>query len=252
MTQPMPQEQTADHVAPHRRSRPIRLLIVVVVAVLVLAGLLIVADRWVQRLAEDQVAARVQTQLGAPAKPGVDLGPFPFLNEIATGRLDSARVRMDEVALPDTGGATITGVDATFTGVTVSERFSRIVADQGQATGVLSYPSLSALTGLDVAYAGTDRVQIRFETVIGRWPVAGTATGRPVLDVENQSLEIADAQVSVTSEGVPQPVADAAGQFALRRVPLDTLPYSLRLTSIAVREDGVQVTATGQDLPLQG
>ncbi len=195
------------------------------VVVLVLAGLLIVADRGVQRLAEDQVAARVQTQLGASAKPGVDLGPFPFLNEIATGRLDSARVRIDEVVLPDSNGATVTGVDATFTGVTMSDRFSRIVADQGQATGVLSYPSLSALTGLDIEYAGPDRVQIRFESVIGRWTVAGTATGRPVLDVENQSLEIADAQVSVNSEGVPQPVADAVGQFALRRVPLESLPY---------------------------
>ena len=244
--------EPTDRIASRGRPRTIRRLLVVLVVVLVLAGLFVIADRVVQRLTEDRVATRVQTQLGAPVKPGVDLGPFPFLHEIATGRLDSARVRIDEVALPDRNGATVTDVDATFTNVTMSDRFSRIVADQGQATGLLSYRSLSALTGLDVEYAGTDRVQIRFESVVGNWTVAGTATGRPVLDVENQSLEIADAQVSVTSEGVPQPVADAAGQFVLRRVPLDTLPYELRLTSIAVREDGVQVAATGQDLPLQG
>ena len=248
----MTMEWPADRVEPPRRSRTVRRLPVVLVVVLVLAGLFVVADRGVQRLAEDQVAAQIQTQLGAPGRPSVDLGPFPILNEIATGHIDSARVRIDEVALPDSDGATVTGVDATFTGITVSDRFSRIVADQGQATGLLSYPSLSALTGLDVEYAGTDRVQIRFESMIGRWTVAGTVTGRPVLDAENQSLEIAEAQVSVTSEGVPQPVADAAGQFVLRRVPLDTLPYELRLTSIAVREDGVHIAATGQDLPLRG
>lgn len=248
----MTTEGPADRVEPRRRSRKVGRLLVVLVVMLVLAGLFVVADRGVQRLAEDRVAAQIQTQLGVPGKPGVDLGPFPFLNEIATGHIDSARVRIDEVALPDSNGATVTGVDATFTGTTVSDRFSRIVADQGQASGLLSYPSLSVLTGLDVAYAGTDRVQIRFESVIGRWTVSGTVTGRPVLDVEKQSLEIADAQVSVTSEGVPQPVADAAGQFVLRRVPLDALPYELRLTSIAVREDGVQVAATGQDLPLRG
>ena len=89
--------------------------------------------------------------------------------------------------------------------------------------------------------------------LIGRWTVAGTATGRPVLDVEKQSLEIADAQVSVNSEGVPQPVVDAVGTVrvapgARSRASRTTL----RLTSIGVREDGVQVAATGQDLPLRG
>lgn len=235
-----------------RRHRTIRHLIVAALVLLLVAALFVVADRVVQRLAQDRIAAEIQSQLGTPEPPDVDLGPFPFLTEIATGRVESAHVTAAEVALPNSNGATVRDVDATFSGITGSDRFARIVADRGTATGMLSYPSLSALTGLDLQYAGPDRVQVRFDTTVGSYPVAGTVTGRPVLDVAGQTLEITDAELSVTSVGVPQPVVDAAGQFILRPVPVETLPYNLRLTAIAVREDGVQITATGEDLPLRG
>ena len=70
--------------------------------------------------------------------------------------------------------------------------------------------------------------------------------------MEDQTLEIADAQVSVVSTDVPQAVVDAAGRWLLRLVPLTGLPYDLRLTAMTVRDDGVQVTASGHDLPLRG
>lgn len=226
--------------------------IVVLVAVLALAGLVVVADRGVQTIAENQIATQLQTDLGTSEKPVVDLGPFPFLTEIATGRVASAQVRLTTVELPNSNGATATGVDAVFADITISDQFSRIVAGQGEATGLLPYSSLSALTGLDVSYGGTDRVQVNFDVPVGRSNVRGTATGRPVLNVADQTLEIADAQVSVASTDVPQAVADAAGRLVLRQIPLAGLPYDLRLTAMTVRDDGVQVTASGHDLPLRG
>jgi hypothetical protein len=226
--------------------------IVVLVAVLAVAGLVVIADRGVQAVAENQIATQLQTDLGTAEKPAVDLGPFPFLHEIATGRVASAQVHLSEVELPDSNGATATGVDATFADITISDQFSRIVAGSGEATGLLSYPSLSALTGLELSYAGTDRVQVSFELPLGEETVSGTATGRPVLNVENQTLEIADAEVAVGSTEGDEAAVEAAGRLLLRSLPLRGLPYELRLTALTVREDGVQVTAAGRDLPLRG
>lgn len=227
--------------------------IVALVAVLALAGLVVIADRGVQAVAENQIATQLQTDLRTPEKPSVDLGPFPFLTEIATGRVTSARVRLDEVALPNGNGATATDVDARFGDITISDQFSRIAAGNGEATGLLSYPSLSSLTGLDLSYAGTDRVQVDFELPLGRRePVSGTATGRPVLNVENQTLEIAEAEVSMGSSEGDEASLEAAGRLLLRSLPLGELPYELRLTALTVREGGVQLTATGEDLPLRG
>ena len=124
----------------------------------------------------------------------------------------------------------------------------------GEATGLLSYASLSALTGLGSVLrrprsrAGrTSRCQSAEETV------SGTATGRPVLNVEDQTLEIADAEVVGRLDG------RATGGRRRSRTPACSvlcrsrgLPYELRLTAMTVREDGVQVTASGQDLPLRG
>ncbi len=221
----------------------------VIVGVLVLV---FAADRGVQALVERRIATEAQTALGSAQPPSVDLGPWPFLTEIATGRVNSAHVQLAELELPNSNGATATDVDATFSDITISDQFTKVVAGQGQATGLLSYPSLSALTGLDLSYAAPDRITIAFSVPIGRLTVNGTATGRPVLNVADQTLAIEDAEVTVPgSEGDPG-LLDAAGRLVLRAVPLGELPYNLKVTELTVTEAGVRFGASGENLPLQG
>ena len=227
-----------------------RLIIAAVVVVGVLV-LIFAADRGVQALVERRIATEVQTALGSAQAPSVDLGPWPFLTEIATGRVSSAHVQLAEVELPNANGATATDVDATFSDITISDQFTKVVAARGQATGLLSYPSLSALTGLALSYAAPDRITIAFSVPIGRLTVDGTATGRPVLNVADQTLTIEDAEVTVPgSEGDPG-LLDAAGRLVLRAVPLGELPYNLQVTELTVTEAGVRFGASGENLPLQ-
>lgn len=237
---------------PPRSRAPRRLLIALVVVVAVLA-LVFGADRGVQALVERRIATEVQTALGTSQPPSVYLGPFPFLTEIATGRVGTADVRLGEVVLPNTDGATATDVDATFSDTTLSDGFTRVVAGEGRATGLVSYSSLSVLTGLEVGYASPGRVSMGFSVPIGRLTVSGTATGRPVLDVAAQALTVEDAEITVPgAEGDPG-LLDAAGRLVLRRpYPLGELPYNLQVTEVTVTEAGVRFGATGQDLPLRG
>lgn len=241
--------------APRRRTG--RRLIIALVIILAVLALIFAADRGVQALAERRVAEEVQARLGAAQPPAVDLGPWPFLTEIATGRVNTARVQLPEVDVPnrDRAGSqrvVATDVDATFSDITLSDGFTRMVAAEGQATGLLPYPSLAVLTGLDISYAAPERVRVGFSAPIGRLTINGTATGRPVLDVEAQALTIEDAEVTVPGAEGDTGLAEAAGRLVLRRpFPLGELPYNLQVTELTVTEAGVRFAANGKNLPLR-
>lgn len=227
-----------------------RLIVAAVIFVAALA-LLIGVDRGAQALAERRIATEVQKSLGTSQPPAVDLGPFPFLHEVASGRVQTARVQLAELTVPNADGATATEVDATFDDVVLSDRFSRAVASRGRATGLMSYDSLSALTGLEVQYASPETVDVAFTVPIGRQTFSGTATGRPVLDAERQVLAFEDVDVTIPGAEGDEAVLDAAGRLVLRSVPLGDLPYDLTVTELSVTESGVRLGASGQNLPLR-
>jgi LmeA-like phospholipid-binding len=234
-----------------RRPRRSRAWLVVLVVLLVLAGLLVAADRVAQGMVQNRAAQQIQSELGLDQPPNVDLGPFPFLPEVVVRRLDTTNVKITEVAIPGTEGATANDLDATLGGVTLDEQFQPVRADRGDATARVSYATLSTLTGLDITYAGPDRIRVRFEVALGEAMASGTITGRPVLDVEAQAMRIEEADIQLDSEDAPQGELDAVGELVLRSIPLQGLPEQVRLTSLTVREDGAQVGLTGEDLPLR-
>lgn len=229
-----------------RRSRS---WIAVLVVLLVLVGLVVAADRVAQSVVQGRVATQLQSQLNLSQPPAVDLGPFPFLHEIVTRRVHTAQVRMAEVALPDDKGATASDVRATLYDVRLDDQFQPKTAGRGEATGLLPWASLSALTGFDISAAGPEQVRTSFEVQLGQTTVSGTITGRPVLDVENQAMRIEDADISLDSSN--QAELEAVGQLVVRSIPLNVLPDQFRLTALTVRENGVELSVTGQDLPLR-
>ena len=216
---------------------------------LVLAGLIVAADRVTQAVVQSRVAAQLQSQLNLSQPPTVDLGPFPFLHELIARRVDTAKIRSAEVALPAAEGATASDVRATLYDVRLDDQLQPATAGRAEATGLLSYASLSALTGFDISAAGPDQIQIQFEVQLGEAPVSGTIRGRPVLDVENQAMRIEDADISLDSSN--QAELEAVGELVVRSIPLNVLPDQFQLTSLAVREDGVELSVTGEDLPLR-
>ncbi|MGP3953189.1 LmeA family phospholipid-binding protein [Streptomyces sp. 7N604] len=100
-------DEAGDEWAPpdHRRSRRRRgrfaalpVAAKAVVAVLVAAALLTVADRWAVLYAEQRAQAKLKDSLHLAAEPEVTIHGFPFLTQMADKRLDRVDVAIPDVA----------------------------------------------------------------------------------------------------------------------------------------------------------
>ncbi|WP_406444113.1 DUF2993 domain-containing protein [Streptomyces sp. NBC_01613] len=69
-----------------------------VVAVVVLAAFLTLADRWALLYAEHRAASALEDRLKLNAAPEVEIDGFPFLTQLADGRLHSVKVTVPDVA----------------------------------------------------------------------------------------------------------------------------------------------------------
>ncbi|MFC5217963.1 DUF2993 domain-containing protein [Streptomyces coerulescens] len=160
-----------------RRKRPGRLAglpfaMKAVVALLVLAAFLTLADRWALLYAERRAADTLKNRLKLTAAPEVEISGFPFLTQLADERLDSVKVTVPDVAADRISLAQVT---ATATDVRLdtdgptSVRGADVPRLQGDV--LLSFADLNRELGASqVTFTGEghDRVRAR-----GTLPVAG-------------------------------------------------------------------------------
>ncbi|MER5379505.1 DUF2993 domain-containing protein [Streptomyces sp. NPDC002688] len=140
--------------------------------VLSLTAVLALADRWALLYAEHRAADRVKDQLHLTAAPEVEIGGFPFLTQLARGRLDSLKVTVPDVAADRVSlakvSATATDVRLDGDGPT-SVRGARIPRLRGEV--LLSFDDLNRELGASqVTFTGHGRDRVRAR---GTLPVAG-------------------------------------------------------------------------------
>lgn len=224
------------------------------VALVVLAGLLLVADRGLAAVAQRSVASEVQRAAGLGAEPAVDLGGFPFLPQAVRGRYD--RVEVSSVDVP-AGAVRLDRLDAVLLGAqlplgaALTGSVTRVPVDQVTARALVGYDQLAQQSG--------DR-GLSFAPDAGRLRVTGTLEvfGQELAAVAVSRLEVVDGELLVTAESfeVGDDRADALltgsleGRFDLR-VPVQDLPYGLTMTSVEVGADGVVVLARADDTVLE-
>jgi hypothetical protein len=216
------------------------------VALVVVLGLLLVADRVGAAVAADAVASQVQASTRLASEPEVEIDGFPFLTQALAGRYGEVTVQARDVPA---GELTLSRLDATLSGVQVplsqalSGSVTRVPVAGVTARALVAYDELSRRSGdrrLTVAPAG-DRVRVTGSAqVLGR-TVTATAVSR---------IEVVDGALLVTAESYT--VGDAAADDLLTRalggrldlrIPVTGLPYGLQLTAVDVRDDGVSVRA---------
>lgn len=148
----MDHEQTYDR-RPRRRGR--KLLIGFVVLLLVLAGLVVIADRVAASVAErtiaDEVRQQVARQHAQSSPPEVEVGGFPFLTQVVDGRYERITIRMRDVQGAVQGDAiSLPSLDVDARNVRASLDTLRtgqgdVVAETVNGTATISYQSLAAL-----------------------------------------------------------------------------------------------------------
>lgn len=226
--------------APARRGRRRRPLRTVLIIVIVLIGLLVVADFAARAVAQDKFASEVQSH-GFPKKPGVSIAGFPFLTQLASR--DFRQVNLSSGDVPE-GPVTIKTMNFVLNGMHLNSGFSSATIDHLTGSVFITFPELSnALTsqagdlgsllgggGLTLSAAGRNEVKASVDLLI----TSGSATWR----ITQAGGHEIDARL-VASSGLPSELLSSVSNIKLH---LPALPLNLSIQSLSVTPEGI----TGQ------
>ncbi|KOV60830.1 DUF2993 domain-containing protein [Streptomyces sp. MMG1121] len=132
---------------------------------LTLVCLVVLADRWALLYAEHKASQRLQDSMHLAAAPEVSIGGFPFLTQVAAGRLDSVRVTVPDIPAHR---VTLTQVTATADDIRIdgdgptSVRGALVRQVHGQV--LLSFADMNRELGasqVSFTAQGPDRVQAK-------------------------------------------------------------------------------------------
>ena len=113
----------------------------------------------------------------------------------------------------------------------------------------VDYAAAKSLTGLTLTYAREDRVEVTVETRIVNLPVRATIVGRPQVDVQEQTLTLADPEISVGGVDVPETTSRALLNTLLKPVPITGVPFGLDITDVTAQRVHARVEQSGAVSP---
>lgn len=233
-----------------RRRSPVGPLVVVLVVLALIGGGLFFGDRYAERRAEREIAAQLQSQLGTPAAPSVDIMGRPFLTQVVAGSVGTVRVVVDNIPATGDGTLPIAHADLVLTDVTSNDWYATMTISHAEGTARIDYPALEAVAGVPLTYVGNGRLQIiQTATVVGR-EVQAEITGRPELDAKAQTITLSDPEINLAGIDLPGLTADALLGALLKPIPVTGIPLDLRLSSIDPQDSGLYAGVVGDAIPL--
>lgn len=223
-----------------RRRSPLR---AVLVTLIVLAGLLVVADRGALALAENAAATTLQRSEHLDQRPQVSIEGFPFLTQLAAGHFGAVRVRADGVQVGDQSARLrIARVDITLRDVHVSRNFRTGRSDSATADALISYADLSAALDSHFTYAGNGRVRARGSVSVAGVTVSGSATA--AVRLSGDRLSFGDEQLEVGGIDVPQAVTAFFSRLFAASISLAGLPFGVHVDALHADASGIRIVLT--------
>ena len=223
------------------------------VVILLLIGLVLVADRVAVGFAEDRVAEQVAEKGGLAGTPEVDIDGFPFLTQAVGGRYDEVRISLtaEQLGQPEGTRADVVlrGVEVPLSSV-LAGSVQEVPVERIDGTATLSYALLSAQLGSDTELEREgDGLRItRTVEVLGQ-QVRLTATGQVALDGNDLVVDVEEA--SGAGVDVPGFLLDRATDLLDLRYPVPALPFGLQLTGVRPAADGVDIRVEATDTVLR-
>ena len=224
-------------------------VVVLVLAALAALGLLL-GDRYAAGRVERDASSELQSELGTPDAPSVDVQGWPFLTQVVGRHLRSVRVVTDDIPQSSRSAVEVAHTDLVLSDITTDDWFQTMTARHAEGTALLDYPALASVAGVPLTYAGDGRVQLKSSSSLVGVPVDATVTGTPELDAGAQSITLADPEVSVAGVELPGGTSDLLLRTLVKPIPVSGLPFGLRLTSVAPEDDGLHVGLQGDGLEL--
>jgi hypothetical protein len=211
--------------------------ITLLVIVLVLVG----GDRAAKAYAEDRMASQVQSSLALSGKPNVTIQGFPFLTQAAARTFNTVDVNASNETAGPGGQLEIASLTATLHGMHIHGTNSATV-DQFTASALVTFTALAHAGGIPqgITLASDGGNQIKATVDILGFSSDATAKVTQVGD-DKINVKITDFG------GVP---ADVLGSLTDFTFSIPKLPAGVKIQSITVTQQGLRVTATGQNTTL--
>jgi hypothetical protein len=199
------------------------------IALVVLLILLFALDRIGLVVAENLLADRVRQSQNLSGKPSVSIGGFPFLTQLVGGDFDNVTVDADGV---QRNGLHITSLHVDLGSVRPNSGYSSARVATLNGTAFLNFSDLSTTV------AGQTGNQITFSPGSdGKLAASLTLAGQQVSALCTVSVA-AGNEIEISAAGTPLTI----------QIPLGGLPFGLKVTSVAVVSNGVNVTASAQNV----
>lgn len=251
-----------------RKRRGRRLLTALLVLLILLAVLVAVADRAGAAYAERRVAEQVVAQLSSrgitAAPPDVTVSGVPFLTQVLRGSYELITVRLRDLASTNAGtlpkGVQVQRLDVDARDVVAPVDALRtgqgdIVARTVEGAALIDYANVAKMTdqpGVKLTERnGQLAVTAPLEILGQKLTVNGTAE----LKVVKGAVQVRFREL--TAEGLPalpaaQDLVTAYAQQMAIDVPIGQLPFGLVVQDVKAQADGLALTATAQNVPLNG
>lgn len=221
------------------------------IAVVVLIGLFVAADRVALVIAERQVSNKLAATYNLPQKPGVSIHGFPFLTEVASGTYQQVDVSLGSI---NSNNVPVQDLDAQFTTVHAPVRGmlgggpSTITAEQATGTATVPYSAVNQHlpNGVTVSDAGSNLKMSGSTSYLGQQvPFSAAAS----VAVTGDGVSISPRDVSVGSGQAHIP-ASVVGPLSVA-LPVSNLPMHLALNSVQPTPAGLQVAVSAQNVQVQ-
>lgn len=173
---------------------------------LVIALVLIGADRGANAYAEVQAAVRLQPQLGAAMVPRVRIASWPFLTQLAARDLREVHAEAEGVRLQRGGRAVeLSAVRLDLGDVRIGTDRS-LTADRVTAYATIDWSTASRSLKAPLSHQPDGRVKVQAAKKIYGQTLRLDLSGRPVVDARTHRLTLTEARADLQGKPVPQEI----------------------------------------------
>ena len=206
---------------------------------------LVVGDRAANAYTENQMASQVQSSLGLSGKPHVTIQGFPFLTQLAARDFRTVDVNASNETIKASSAGSglleIASLTATLHGMHIHGLNSATI-DQFNASALITFTALGNVGGIPqgITLSADGPNQIKADISLG--PLSDTATAQVTRTGPNQiNVKV------IRFGGIP---ADALGNLVNFSFSIPKLPAGVTIQSISVTQQGLRITAAGQNTTL--
>jgi len=215
------------------------------ITLLVIVVLLVVADRAANAYTENQMASQIQSSLGLSGKPDVTIQGFPFLTQLAARDFRTVDVNASNETIKSSSAGSglleVASLTATLHGMHIHGLNSATI-DQFNASALINFTALANVGGIPqgITLSADGPNKIQADISIG--PLSDTATAEVTQTGSNQiNVKVIDFG------GIP---ASILGNLANFSFSIPKLPAGVTIQSIGVTQQGLRITAAGQNTTL--